>query len=168
MRPITPAGRNGFRRAFLATVVCALFVSTAPSGEARSAPDSLEQAYAGLSLNIKRSADRLQKRRQITRQARIKVAATQRSLYTTSFHPAGFSGTPWFRIRGNQLYTTSFHPAGFSGTPWFQIRGNQLYTTSFHPSGYTGTPWFQVRGNQLYTTSFHPAGYTGSPWFRIR
>ena len=44
-----------------------------------------------------------------------------------------------------KLYTTVTHPDGYTGLPWFEIRGGKLYTTVTHPDGYTGLPWFDIR-----------------------
>jgi hypothetical protein len=41
-------------------------------------------------------------------------------------------------------HTTMTHPKGWSGVPWFEVRGSKVYPTTHHPDGWSGLPWFQV------------------------
>ena len=43
-------------------------------------------------------------------------------LYATIYYAPGYQRSPMFIIEGHKLFTTEYHPMGYTGVPWYEIR----------------------------------------------
>lgn len=98
----------------------------------------------------------------------VEPGCTLRLWFPVHTHPSGPARDPWYVVVDGLVWRTAMHPSGTSGTPSFRIDGDDVYALDRQLDRLLSAPCFVIRDAMIFPADTHPLGGSNRPWYEER